>query len=258
MRSTVELNWTTFILEILNFLVLVWLLKRLFYRPVQEMIEKRRKGIEQQFENSRKIQERAENLQNQYEYRLEEWESERQAARSNLENELAKESRRLFDKLQDELEAERKKQEVLTERQVKEQLEKAEIRALELGARFAASVLKELRAEQLEARIIDLLLRQLGEISGEKLNGLATVSEQGRQQEVYIVSAYPLNRIQQQKLEECLQKLLSAPLALSFSEDDELIAGLRMTIGPWVIRANLKDELKTFADMARISGKHFV
>jgi F-type H+-transporting ATPase subunit b len=34
----VELNWTTFVLEILNFLVLVWLLKHFFYQPVKGVI----------------------------------------------------------------------------------------------------------------------------------------------------------------------------------------------------------------------------
>ena len=29
-----ELDWTTFVLEIVNFLVLVWILQRYLYRPV--------------------------------------------------------------------------------------------------------------------------------------------------------------------------------------------------------------------------------
>ena len=37
-----EFDWTTFALEALNFLVLVWLLKRFFYRPVLAVIEARR------------------------------------------------------------------------------------------------------------------------------------------------------------------------------------------------------------------------
>ena len=36
-----QLDWTTFILEIVNFLVLLWILKRFFFRPVREAIARR-------------------------------------------------------------------------------------------------------------------------------------------------------------------------------------------------------------------------
>ena len=36
-----EINWTTFVLEIVNFLILVWLLKHFFYRPVLAVVARR-------------------------------------------------------------------------------------------------------------------------------------------------------------------------------------------------------------------------
>ena len=41
-----ELSWSTFILEAINFLVLVWILKRFLYKPVLDVIERRKAGIE--------------------------------------------------------------------------------------------------------------------------------------------------------------------------------------------------------------------
>ena len=40
-----EFDWLTFGFEIVNFLVLVWLLHRLLYRPVLAMIQRRRDEI---------------------------------------------------------------------------------------------------------------------------------------------------------------------------------------------------------------------
>ena len=40
-----ELNWTTFALEIVNFLALLWILKRFLYRPVLATLAERRAGI---------------------------------------------------------------------------------------------------------------------------------------------------------------------------------------------------------------------
>ena len=41
-----EVDWTTFALEIINFLILVWILKRFFYHPVLDIIARRRICIE--------------------------------------------------------------------------------------------------------------------------------------------------------------------------------------------------------------------
>lgn len=39
-----QIDWTTFVLEIVNFLALVWLLKRFLYTPVLDVLARRRAG----------------------------------------------------------------------------------------------------------------------------------------------------------------------------------------------------------------------
>lgn len=38
-----ELSWTTFSLELINFLILIWILKRFLYAPIQKTILERKK-----------------------------------------------------------------------------------------------------------------------------------------------------------------------------------------------------------------------
>ena len=71
-----ELNWSTFALEIINFLVLVWILKRFFYQPVLEVIARRRAGIEKTRTEALQLQDEAQALRSQYENRLTEWDKE--------------------------------------------------------------------------------------------------------------------------------------------------------------------------------------
>jgi len=47
-----ELNWTTFALEAVNFLVLVWILKRFLYKPVLGVIARRRAAIDRALEEA--------------------------------------------------------------------------------------------------------------------------------------------------------------------------------------------------------------
>ena len=43
-----EFNWTTFSFEIINFLILVWILQRFLYKPVTNAIARRKAAIESQ------------------------------------------------------------------------------------------------------------------------------------------------------------------------------------------------------------------
>lgn len=245
-----ELNWTTFILEILNFLVLVWLLKHLFYKPVKEMIAHRRQAVEGQLQEARAMEAQAEKLRAQYEGRLTDWERERQAARKQLAGEIEEERRRLLAELREELAAERKRNEVLEERKASEQLRHSEMRGLDLGARFAARLLQEFGSAELEMRLTEMLLTEVRQLPPERIQALAAESRGGKAETVQVLSAYPLDVERRQNLQHALDSLFSRSLAYDFHEDRELIAGLRITIGSWVIHANLRDELRSFAAIA--------
>ena len=65
-----ELDWTTFLLEVINFLILVWLLKRFLYQPVLEVIGKRRQKIQAELLQAATTQDQASQLKEQYEKRI--------------------------------------------------------------------------------------------------------------------------------------------------------------------------------------------
>lgn len=66
-----QIDWTTFTLEIINFLVLVWILQRFLYRPVLNALDKRAARMRQQAEDAADARTKAEALKQQYETRLE-------------------------------------------------------------------------------------------------------------------------------------------------------------------------------------------
>jgi len=245
-----ELNWTTFVLEILNFLVLVWLLQRFFYKPVKEVMAKRQQKIDAQLQEALEIKTQAEELRQQYENRLVEWENERQDARKQLQQKIDAEHLRLMSELQQNLQAERKKNEVLVARQTAERQRQSEVRALELGARFVSRLLEGLASEEMQGRLIELLMTELKHLHPEQKETLSAMTEHGQLESARIASAYPLDRTQQTALKQYLDALLSQPLQYTYTQDPKLLAGVRISVGPWMIHANLYDELKTFATIA--------
>ncbi|MFM8331458.1 MAG: F0F1 ATP synthase subunit B, partial [Candidatus Methylumidiphilus sp.] len=94
-KRSVEINPSTFLLEILNFLVLLWILKRFLYRPVLDTVARRQAAIAQTLAAAQTMQTEAQALQAQYENRLSQWGAERDAARASLRQEIAVERERL-------------------------------------------------------------------------------------------------------------------------------------------------------------------
>ncbi len=244
-----ELNWSTFVLEIINFLVLVWVLKHFLYQPVKSVVSRRRESINAQLKEAEAKRQQAEALRSQYENRLADWEGEREQARQALQQEVEIERSRLHETLQQELSAEREKAAVLAEREMGDRLRENESRALELGARFVSQLLEGIASPEVHSRLLELLLMELKELPPAQRDALQAISN-GKSVPVMVLSAFPLSGAEKESLQQRIDRLVPGNQAYEWREDRKLVAGLRITVGPWVIHANLHDELKTFAAIA--------
>jgi len=243
-----ELSWSTFLLEIVNFLILVWILKRFLYKPVLEVINRRRRDIEATLAEAEAIRSKAHVTQEQYENRLAQWGEEKRAAHDELQQELSEERARLLAALRDSLEEQRKKARVVDERRLHELRRRDEELALGHGAHFVARLMERLRGPELEAKLLELVLHDLPSLLPEHLEALRNAHGETTKP-IAVTSAYPLDAAQRGALQQSLGEALKTDQpACKFREDPELIAGLRVGVGPWVLRANLHDELQFFTE----------
>ena len=120
------LSWPTFILEIVNFLVLVWILKRFLYRPILQAIEERKARIEKNLADAKARQVEAEALEQQFQKRLADWENEKQKLRAEVTEEIVARRTQLLAALDDSLKQERDKARVLEDRRLTELRNNAE------------------------------------------------------------------------------------------------------------------------------------
>jgi F-type H+-transporting ATPase subunit b len=245
-----EFDWTTFVLEIINFLVLVWILQRFLYKPVANAIARRKAEIDKSLADARAAQAEAEALKHQYENRLADWNQEKEKARAQLLEELDAERIRSLTTLQVSLEKEREKSRVLEQRRAVEQRRSLEQDALATGARFVARLLSRIACAELEGTIRQAMLEDLAHLPEQELQGLRTPGSRAGSK-VRIASAYPMGQEEQDAWAQALGRLTSGEVACEFRQDPALIAGLRVSLGPWVLHANVQDELKFFAEAAR-------
>lgn len=240
---------TTFILEIVNFLVLIWILQRLFYRPLLNIIAQRKRFIDQTLADAEAVRRDAEQQRNQYENRQQLWQQEKQAALAALQQQLNAERAEQMARFSASLEQERQKARVMLEREQQERQRQAEKQALANGARFAALLLSHAGGPELEARLFEMLLAQLTVLPEACRLCLQTLESQ-KKPVIHIASGFPLSAEQRQRLEQRLAAHFAAPVSYHYHQDSALIAGFRLDIGAWVLNANVQHELTGFAELA--------
>jgi F-type H+-transporting ATPase subunit b len=244
------LDWSTFFLELINFLILVWILKRFLYAPVKAAIEARRERVESVLAEANARREEAEQMGQAYEARNEAWEKERSQARAALEQELAAERTRWVNELQTQLQGRRDRAAILDRRRAQETERRNQEAALSLAAGFASRLLGRFADQALEARLVTMAIEDLPSLSSGHREALAAVSET-ESASVRVQSVYPLNDDQRVALEAALRQAAGRQdLRFEFDLDPGLIAGLQIDAGPLVMRANLRDELRFFAESA--------
>lgn len=242
-----ELDWTTFILEIINFLVLVWLLRHFLYRPVMKVVAERRAAIAKTLDEARATQDEAAALKAQYENRLRDWQKEREAARGALRDEIDAERRKRLAQLEDEVAEQRRKEQVLAERREEGLLREARRQAKSLSGSFAAKLLARLADPAIQDRLLAMLVEDLGHLGDDQRQQLAA-AQQAAGGAVQIVSAFPLDKSQRDTVTGALQKALNINPEYDFREDGALLAGLSIHIGAQRLQANLEEELRFFSD----------
>jgi len=249
----VEFDWTTFILEIINFLILVWILKRFLYRPVLGVVARRRAGIEKMLADAKRIEAEAGELKQQNERRIAQWEGEKEAAQARLREELAAERGRLMAALEASIAEERERRRVLDERRQHDFRRALEEQGIAQGAAFSARLLARLATPELEARLYALLLEDLRSLRAEDRRAVADAAA-APGLELKIQSAFALDEGRRDELARTLAEVTGQMLPVEYRENPELLAGFQVSIGPWILHANLRDELKFFSGALRHAG----
>jgi F-type H+-transporting ATPase subunit b len=242
----VQLSWPTFILEIVNFLVLVWILKRFLYKPVLAAIAQRKAAIDKTLADAKARQSDAEALEQQYQNRLADWEKEKEALRSRELEEVAALRTKRMEALENSLAQERERAAILNERRAQETVNQAREEAIRHGVSFTARLLERVANPELETRLVDLVLGELPALPPEQLEAIRTACR-ASERAIEITSAFPIPPQQRSAIVQKLHEVIRETKAVEFNEDSSLLSGLRVVAGPWVLRANLQDELQFFA-----------
>ena len=225
-----QIDWLTVVAQIVNFLLLVWLLKHFLYKPITNAMRRREERIEERLAEAKAA--RAEADAEVARLR------ERKAALEADRERMLENARREAEELQNRLEAEVREQ-MEDKRQAWRDHLKEERDAFVASIRRQAGqkvldvterVLSDYADSQLTERVSATFVKQLEALGQEKRDKLiaAAVRQDGP---AIIQTGTDIDSAAKGRITREIHEILSTEIEVDYQRDPDLVLGIRLTLG---------------------------
>lgn len=236
------LDATTYILEILNFLVLVWLLRRFLFRPLLDGVKQRQAAQQQERKALQQAQAKLDQAQAQLAAEQAHQAEARRQAEQQLQEDIDALRQQHLSALEEELNQVRTQAEARLAIQARQQVQAQHQAAHEQARQFLASYLQRLAGPALEQAIIELFISDLKQLDEAQRQCL---SQAPADESLRIHTAYPPAPHQRQQLETLLMHHWPG-INHHWQQDGRLLAGISVERDGHVLEASLANGLSTF------------
>ncbi len=220
-----EIDWFTVIAQIVNFLILVWLLKRFLYKPVLAAIDQREKKIASQLEDAANQKSEAQKEKQLFIRKNEEFDREHATQLENAKKRVEAQKKRLYEEARQETNELRIKLEDSIKQQEQELQEAIKRKTKEQVFAIAGKTLSDLASAELEEQVIKLFIKKMKSLNEEDHN-IFKLALQASEEPIHIKSVFVLSRNLKQSLERAVNKIAERDTEFEYSLEPELVSGI--------------------------------
>lgn len=238
------IDWFTVGAQIINFLVLVWLLKRFLYQPVLTAIDTREKRIAASIADATASKAQAARERDALQAKSDAFDRDRAALLAKATADAADEGKRLSD-------AARKAADALKDKQRKALASEAKTLSAEISRRAEAEVfaiarkaLADLADAKLEERMTELFIGKLAGLKGADKTSVSKMLASPTEPPI-IRSAFELPARQRAAIQKAVTAAFDADLDLQFETAPDLVSGIELVAGGQKLAWSISDYLKT-------------
>jgi F-type H+-transporting ATPase subunit b len=236
------IDWFTVGAQALNFIILVWLLKRFLYKPILNAVDAREKRIAAELADADAKKAEAQKERDEFQHKNEEFDQQRAALLSKATDEAKAERQRLLDdarKAADALSAKRGealRSDAVNLNQAIRRRTQQEVFAI------AQKALKDLATTNLEERMTEVFTQRLRTMEGKAKEGLGVALKTGSEPAL-LHSAFDLPEAQRAAIQKALNETFSAEIHVRFETAPDLISGIELTTNGQKIAWSIADYL---------------
>jgi F-type H+-transporting ATPase subunit b len=238
------IDWFTVGAQALNFLILVWLMKRFLYKPILQAIDEREKRIAAELANADTKKAEAQKEHDEFQRKNAEFDQQRAALLTKATNHAQAESQRLLDEARKAAIALTSKQQD-TLRDEEHNLHEAIIRRTQQEVfAIARKTLTDLATTSLEERLGEVFTRRLREMNGDGKKRLGAALKTASIPAV-VRSTFDLPAEQRAAIQNALNETFSAEIRVQFETAPDLVSGIELTTNGQKVDWSIADYLSS-------------
>lgn len=239
-----EINWFTVIAQIVNFLILVYLLKRFLYKPVLEAIDAREKKIAAQLADAAAKKAEAIEDKDLFRQKNEAFDRERVIKMQEVNKQIDLEKERLFEEVRKESTELRLKFEESFKQQEQEIKESLVKKTKDAVFAIAGKTLSDLASAELEEQIVTVFIGKIEKLDGAEKSKFMDALK-NNDDSIIIKSVFELSTTSKQKLEEVIAKITDTQNEFKYLQEPELVSGIEIMTKSFQMSWNIDSYLES-------------
>ncbi len=222
------IDWFTVGAQALNFLVLVWLLKRFLYKPILNAIDAREKGIAGQLADADAKKTEAEKEQTEFQAKNKAFDEQRTALLQKAAADAGAERGHLLDDARAEADKLRSDQAIALRNDRTRLGNEITRTAKDEVFAIARKTLTDLAGASLEERVGAVFTRRLGQMDAQAKETMAGALR-AASEPALVASAFDLPAAQRATIQNALNETFSADVRLRFETAGDAICGIEFS-----------------------------
>jgi F-type H+-transporting ATPase subunit b len=239
-----KINWFTVIAQVINFLVLVWLLKKFLYKPILNAIDEREKKIAAQIKDADNKKVAAIKEQDDFKKKNEDFDQQKKV----LMDKVVADTNAEKDKL---LEAAKNDANTLRSNLEKSAKENQQNQNIEIAQKTQKQVfditrkaLTDIASISLEEQSANTFIKRLGESKDDEKKQFIDAFKSNANA-ILVRSAFDLPEKQQGEINNAVDTILGTKTQLQFKTTPELISGIELTTNGYKLSWSFSEYLNS-------------
>ncbi len=236
------IDWFTVGAQALNFLILVWLLKRLLYKPILDAIDAREKRIALALADADARKAEAQKERDEFQHKNEEFDQQRAALLSQAVDEAKAERQRLLGEARQAADALIAKRQEAFRNDAHSLSQAISRRTQQEVFAITRRTLADLATTSLEERLGEVFIRRLREMDSHAKEGLGEALK-ATSAPALVRSAFEMPAKQRAAIQNALNETFATEIHVRFETAPALIGGIELTTNGQKVAWSIADYL---------------
>jgi F-type H+-transporting ATPase subunit b len=221
-----QINWFTVIAQIINFLILVWLMKKYLYKPILQAIDEREKKIAAELADAKSKVADAKSEQDEFKKKNDVFDHHKKKMMDQATADAEKERQKLLDAAKAEA-AEVKHKLEKASKELQESLNEQFLqKTQEEVLSITKKALSELASTNLEEQTVHVFIRNIKAISAKDKKQFTDAFHAGSA--LSIKSAFELPEKEQKSIKTAIAEVLGPDIKYAFETDPKMVSGIEL------------------------------